>query len=59
MGRRSSSSTPGSRNADRLELELPNAERAVIPGAAHLPPLERPDEFDRVVLGFLGRVREA
>jgi pimeloyl-ACP methyl ester carboxylesterase len=43
-------------NADRLERELPNAERAVIPGAAHLPPLERPDEFDRLVLPFLERV---
>ena len=43
-------------NADRLARELPDAERAVIPGAAHLPPLERPDEFDRVVLAFLGRV---
>ena len=41
--------------AARLERELPNAERAVVPGAAHLPPLERPAEFDRVVLPFLER----
>ena len=45
-------------NADRLERDLPNAERAVVPCAAHLPPLERPEEFDRVVLDFLGRVRD-
>lgn len=43
-------------NAERLERDLPKAERAVIPGAAHLPPLERPEEFDRVALPFLERV---
>ena len=41
--------------ADTLERELPNAERAVVPGAAHLPPLERPEEFDRLVVPFLER----
>ena len=41
--------------AERLERELPNARREVIPGAAHLPSLERPAEFDRVVLPFLER----
>ena len=39
--------------ADRLAREIPGAERATIPDAAHLPSLERPDEFDRLVLGFL------
>ena len=34
---------------------LPGAERATIAGAAHLPSLERPDEFDRFVLAFLAR----
>lgn len=42
--------------AARLERVLPNATRAVIPGAAHLPSLERPAEFDAVVLPFLERV---
>ena len=30
-----------------------HAERVTIPGAAHLPSLERPAEFDRIVPGFL------
>jgi 3-oxoadipate enol-lactonase len=38
--------------ADRLVAEIPHAERATIPNAAHLPSLEQPDEFDRVVLAF-------
>ncbi|MDX6369651.1 MAG: hypothetical protein QOG93_1153, partial [Gaiellaceae bacterium] len=37
----------------RLAREIPDAERATIGGAAHLPNLERPDEFNRLVLGFL------
>jgi 3-oxoadipate enol-lactonase len=39
--------------ADRLVREIPNAERATLADAAHLPSLERPDEFNRIVLGFL------
>jgi len=38
--------------ADRLVAEIPGAERATIAGSGHLPSLERPDEFDRVVLAF-------
>ena len=45
--------------ADTFERELPNAERATVPGAAHLPPLERPDEFDRVALPFIARTSRA
>jgi 3-oxoadipate enol-lactonase len=41
--------------ADRLEAGIPNAERAHVAGAGHLPSLERPDDFDRVVLAFLGK----
>ncbi|MBW3592643.1 MAG: alpha/beta fold hydrolase [Actinobacteria bacterium] len=41
--------------AERLERELPNAERALVQGAAHLPSLERPADFDAVVLPFLER----
>jgi 3-oxoadipate enol-lactonase len=40
--------------AERLAREIPGAERATIAGAAHLPSLERPEEFDRIVLRFLG-----
>jgi pimeloyl-ACP methyl ester carboxylesterase len=39
--------------ADTLLAEIPGAERATISDAAHLPNLERPEEFDRIVLGFL------
>jgi 3-oxoadipate enol-lactonase len=41
--------------ADRLAREIPDAERATIADAAHLPSLERPEEFDRIVLAFLGK----
>jgi pimeloyl-ACP methyl ester carboxylesterase len=40
---------------DRLARDIPGAERATIAGAAHLPNLEQPEEFDRVVLDFLAR----
>ena len=43
--------------ADKLAAEIPRAERATIADAAHLPNLERPEEFDRIVLGFLRRAR--
>ena len=39
--------------ADKLATEIPGAERATIAGSGHLPSLERPDEFDAVVLAFL------
>jgi 3-oxoadipate enol-lactonase len=43
------------RIADRLAAGIPGAERATIAAAAHLPSLERPEEFDRIVLGFLAK----
>ena len=39
--------------AERLEAEIPNARRETIPGTAHVPSMERPEEFDRLVLDFL------
>jgi 3-oxoadipate enol-lactonase len=39
--------------ADRLAASIPHAERATIPATAHVPSLERPEEFDRLVLEFL------
>ncbi len=39
--------------ADRLAAELPDARRATVSGAGHLPSLEQPDAFDAVVLPFL------
>jgi len=43
------------RVADRLAAGIPGAERATIADAAHLPSLERPEEFDGIVLDFLAR----
>ncbi len=42
---------------DRLAAGIPGARRATIAGAAHVPSLERPDEFDELVLGFLEATR--
>jgi 3-oxoadipate enol-lactonase len=36
-----------------LAAGIPGAERVVLDGAAHLPSMERPGEFNRVVLEFL------
>jgi len=42
--------------ADRLAREIPNARFETIANTAHVPSMERPDEFDRLVLGFLEEV---
>ena len=39
--------------ADKLAREIPGARKAVIPNAAHVPSMERPQEFEELVLGFL------
>lgn len=39
--------------ADRFAAEIPNAKLATIRNAAHLPSLEHPDEFNRIVSDFL------
>jgi len=38
---------------ERLEREIPGARRVVIQNAAHVPNMERPAEFNRLVLDFL------
>jgi pimeloyl-ACP methyl ester carboxylesterase len=38
---------------DLLEKELPNARKVVMPGTAHLPNMEQPERFNRIVLDFL------
>ncbi len=40
--------------AERVASGISGARKAEIPGAAHLPSLERPEEFDPLVLAFLG-----
>ena len=39
--------------ADLLEGEIPNVSKTVVAGAAHLPNMERPGEFNRLVLDSL------
>ena len=39
--------------AERLAREIPNARLETIADTAHVPSMERPEEFDRLVLGFL------
>ncbi len=41
--------------ADLVLAANPNAERIEIDGVAHMVNLEKPEEFNRVVLGFLDR----
>ena len=40
--------------AERLARELPDAQLATVAGAGHLPSLERAEELNRLLLGFLG-----
>jgi 3-oxoadipate enol-lactonase len=42
--------------AERLAREIPNARFESIANTAHAPSMERPEEFDRLVLGFLKEV---
>lgn len=39
--------------ADRLAKEIPNARKLVIDGASHHPPVETPEDFNRVLLEYL------
>jgi 3-oxoadipate enol-lactonase len=43
--------------ADRITATVQDARREQIAGTAHLPSMERPAEFDRLVLGFLAQSR--
>jgi 3-oxoadipate enol-lactonase len=39
--------------AQKLADEIPGARHEVLPGVAHLPPMERPDAFAHLILDFL------
>jgi pimeloyl-ACP methyl ester carboxylesterase len=43
--------------ADLLAANVPGAQTIVIPDAAHVPNMEKPDEFNRIVLEFLASNR--
>jgi 3-oxoadipate enol-lactonase len=45
--------------SERLAAEIPGARKELVEGARHVPALERPDEFNRIVLGFLDEVYSA
>jgi pimeloyl-ACP methyl ester carboxylesterase len=44
--------------AGRLAAGIAGARKVVMPGAAHVPACERPEEFNRIVLEFLASVFE-
>jgi pimeloyl-ACP methyl ester carboxylesterase len=43
--------------ADLLEQGIAGAQKVVIPGVAHVPNMERPRDFNRIVLNFLGTLK--
>ncbi|WP_439625237.1 alpha/beta fold hydrolase [Shinella sp.] len=43
-------------HADYLARTIPGAELVVLPGVSHFAPLQRPELFNRAVLGFLDRL---
>ena len=43
--------------AKYLASEIPGATLTTMANAAHLPSLEHPEEFNRLLLGFLDKVR--
>ena len=45
------------RVADQIADGIPDARKATIPQTAHVPNMERPDEFNELVLGFLSAAR--
>jgi pimeloyl-ACP methyl ester carboxylesterase len=44
------------RSAEVLRRKLPNCQLAIIEGAGHLPFEETPEEFNRLVMGFLEQI---
>jgi len=43
--------------ADLLANNIRGAQKVIIPDTAHLPNMEKPEHFNRLVLGFLRRGR--
>lgn len=46
-------------HAPYLARSIPGATLTILPGVSHFAPLQRPDQFSREVLAFLGRVLPA
>lgn len=45
-------------SASRFAADIPGAEAATIAAAAHLPSMEQPEAFDRIVLNFLAGLQD-
>jgi pimeloyl-ACP methyl ester carboxylesterase len=43
-------------HAEYLARNIPNAEFIFLPGVSHFAPLQRPEQFNHAMLGFLSRV---
>jgi pimeloyl-ACP methyl ester carboxylesterase len=39
-----------------MAATIPGARKVVVEGTAHFPNMERPDEFNRIVMEFLGKL---
>jgi pimeloyl-ACP methyl ester carboxylesterase len=44
---------PLHKSADKLEQDIAGAKRVTIPGTHHMPNMEKPEEFNQIVLDFL------
>ena len=44
-------------HAEYLARSIPNAEFVFLPGVSHFAPLQRPEQFNAAVLGFVGTVQ--
>jgi len=45
-----------SEHAEYLARSIPGAELILLPGVSHFAPLQRPEQFNRVMRAFLGKV---
>jgi pimeloyl-ACP methyl ester carboxylesterase len=43
-------------HADYLARSIPASELIILPGVSHFAPLQRPEQFNRVLLAFLGKL---
>jgi pimeloyl-ACP methyl ester carboxylesterase len=43
-------------HAEYLAQTIPNATLTLLPEVSHFAPLQRPEEFNMVMLGFLGQL---
>jgi pimeloyl-ACP methyl ester carboxylesterase len=44
-------------HAEYIARSIPNAEFILLPGVSHFAPLQRPEQFNRVMLAFLNKIQ--